>query len=102
MAPTSFGFVVIVILTILVQCVVNKATMNPDGYNDDEYQTNSSKNFFSNLMEYLDMTHRIGGHYDKRMNNAVIWMIMILIVKFHIFLMNSSFDLSISINLIES
>ena len=84
MAPTSFGFVAIVILTILVRCVVNKATINPDGYDDDNYQTHSSKNFFSNLMEYLDIIHGIGGYYSKRMNNAVIWLIMILSVKFQI------------------
>ena len=72
MSPTSYGYVVIVILTVLAPLVSSGNSTNSKVYDDNvSLKANSPKYFFANLMKYLDMMHGMSGDDDKRMNNAV-------------------------------
>ena len=75
MAPTSYGYVVITILTILVPGVIG----NLEDYDDNLNTDISNQYFFSKLMKYLDMMYRTSGHHNKRTNNAVKW----IMIKFN-------------------
>ena len=77
MSPTSYGYVVIVTLTVLAP-LVSSGNPTISKANDDNVnlKANSPQYFFANLMKYLDMMHGMSGDDNKRMNNAVKLCIM--------------------------